>query len=102
MEKADEPIAAPRGRESRTPRAFPLQTGRFPGTTTGGHDGDRGPSGRRRSAASPAVVVGEGHAPVVAVLAPGVNEFTTHESAHAIFDEMPQRPAIVHDGGRAA
>ena len=68
LSQADESIPDPKGRESWTPKPFPLQKDRFQGTTKGGHDADRGPSGRRPFAASGAVVVGEGHAPVVGVL----------------------------------
>jgi hypothetical protein len=41
--KADEAIPDTKGRESWTPKHFPLQIGNFLGTATGGHDGDRGP-----------------------------------------------------------
>jgi hypothetical protein len=41
--EADESIPDPKGRESRTPKPFPLQKGRFQGTTKGGQDADRGP-----------------------------------------------------------
>ena len=68
LRKAAESIPAPKGRESWTPKPFPLQEDRFQGATKGGHDADRGPSGRHPFAASGAVVVGEGHAPVVGVL----------------------------------
>jgi hypothetical protein len=40
--KADESIPDTKGRESWTPKHFPLQIGIFLGTATGGHDGDRG------------------------------------------------------------
>jgi hypothetical protein len=60
-EKADESIAAPKGHGPRTPAAFPLQTGRFLGTTTGAmmSIADPRPAPLRGQAA---VVVGEGHA----------------------------------------
>jgi hypothetical protein len=65
--KADETIPDPKGRESWTPKPFPLQKDRFQGTTKGGHDADLGPlCPAPLFAASLAVVVGEGHAPVVA------------------------------------
>jgi hypothetical protein len=67
-DEADESIPAPKGSESRTPRPFPLQTGRFLGGHDGGHDADRGPLWPAPSAASPAVMMGEDDAPVVAVL----------------------------------
>jgi hypothetical protein len=41
--KADVSIPDPKGRESWTPKPFPLQKDRFQGTTKGGHDADRGP-----------------------------------------------------------
>jgi hypothetical protein len=42
-DEADESIPDTKGRESWTPKYFPLQIGSFLGTATGGHDGDRGP-----------------------------------------------------------
>jgi hypothetical protein len=58
----------PQRRESRALALFPLQTGRFLGTMMGAMMAIADPSGRHPSAASPTVVVGEGYAPVVAVL----------------------------------
>jgi hypothetical protein len=43
--KAAEPIAAPKGSESRTPQTFSLQTGRFLGATTGATMAIADPSG---------------------------------------------------------
>jgi hypothetical protein len=62
-DKADESIPDTKGRESWTPKHFPLQIGSFLGTATGGHDADRGHPAGTLFAASPAVMVGEGHAP---------------------------------------
>jgi hypothetical protein len=53
----------PKGREPRTPRTFPLQTGRFVGATMGATTAIADPF-----AANRAVIVGKGRAPVVAVL----------------------------------
>jgi hypothetical protein len=39
----DEPIAAPKGSESRTPQTFSPANGPLPGGHDGGHDADRGP-----------------------------------------------------------
>jgi hypothetical protein len=64
--KPDESIPDPKGRESWTPSLSPAK-GPLPGDHQRSHDADRGPSARHLSAASPVVVVGEGHAPVVAV-----------------------------------
>jgi hypothetical protein len=63
--KADESIPAPKGRGSRTPKHFPLQIGSFLGAATGAMMAIADPSGRHPFAASDAVVVGEGHVPVV-------------------------------------
>jgi hypothetical protein len=41
--KADESIAAPKGRESRTPSLFPCKRATSWGDRDAGHDGDRGP-----------------------------------------------------------
>jgi hypothetical protein len=62
LPKADESIAAPKGRVPSDPAAFSLQTGRFQGT-----------AGKPMIAVvdpqpTATVMVGEGHAPVVAVL----------------------------------
>jgi hypothetical protein len=62
------PLLPPKGANHGPPKPFPLQEDRFQGTTTGGHDADRGPPWRAPLRGSPAVLVGEGHAPVVAVL----------------------------------
>jgi hypothetical protein len=66
--KAVEPIAAPKGSESRTPQTFSLQTAASWGPRRGPRWRSRTPLARTPFAASPAAVVGEGHAPVVAVL----------------------------------
>ena len=65
--KADEPIPAPKGSESRTPQTFSPANGPLPGEPR------RGPRWRSRTplAGTPSRLarrVGEGHAPVVAVL----------------------------------
>jgi hypothetical protein len=60
--KADESITAPKGHGSPDPAAFPLQITIF-GDRGRGHDRHRGPQGKPT-----AVMVGEGHAPAVAVL----------------------------------
>jgi hypothetical protein len=62
------PSLPPKGANRGPPRPFPLQTGRFLGSAKGAMMLLVAPSGRHPSAASPAVVVGEGHAPVLAVL----------------------------------
>jgi hypothetical protein len=46
QKKADESIAAPKGRGSPDPRPFSLQTGRFLATTMGAMMGIADPSGR--------------------------------------------------------
>ena len=56
---ADESIPAPKGRESRTPTDFPLHNSMFLGAREGAIIAFVGPPGK---------LVGEGHAPVVAVL----------------------------------
>lgn len=66
--KADESIPDTKGRESWTPKHFPLQIGSFLGTATVAMMAIADPSGWHPFAASGAVVVGEGHAPVVGVL----------------------------------
>ncbi len=72
--KADESIAAPKGRGSRTPSPFPLQTGHFLGAAKGammrfGWTPLAGtPCRALRPELAASVLVGEGHAPVVAVL----------------------------------
>jgi hypothetical protein len=63
LRKADESIAAPKGRGPRAPAAFPLQTGRFLGVREGGHDARWWTLWPAPLRGSPAVVVGEGHAP---------------------------------------
>ena len=60
--KADESIPAPKGRGSWTPKPFPLQIDSFLGTATGAIIAILDPS------QADAVIVGEGDAPVVAVL----------------------------------
>ena len=70
--KADEPIAAPKGRAPRPPRpVFPVNR-QLSGVREGGHDGVRGPilpdPALLRGERADAVMVGAGHAPVVAVL----------------------------------
>jgi hypothetical protein len=65
--KADESISAPKRARITDPQAFPLQTGRFLGATTGATMPITVPLWPP-FAASLAVLVGESHAPVVAVL----------------------------------
>jgi hypothetical protein len=60
--EADESIAAPKEHGPRNPVPFSLQTCGFRGTVEKGHDRHRGPW------QADAVMVGEGYAPVVAVL----------------------------------
>jgi hypothetical protein len=66
--KAGESIAAPKGRRINGPQAFFPVKGPLPEATTGTTMPIADTSGRHPSAASAAVVVGEGHAPVVPVL----------------------------------
>jgi hypothetical protein len=66
--EADESIAAPKGRESRTPSLFPCKRTASRGPRKGATMPIADPSARHPSTASPVLVVGEGHAPVVAVL----------------------------------
>jgi hypothetical protein len=64
--EADDPISAPQkglGPGSQSPEPFPLQNSHFLGTAERGHHRHLGPPGK------PTVgILGEGHAPFVAVL----------------------------------
>jgi hypothetical protein len=72
QKKADESIAAPKGRESRTPSLFPCKRATSWGAATVAMMAIADPLVGTLFAASVAVVVGEGHAPVAAVLVPAV------------------------------
>jgi len=65
-------MSAPKGHGPPDPTVFSLQTGRFQGTAGGGHDRVLGPPCDPRCH-----LVGEGHAPVVAVLLAGTQSQTS-------------------------